>query len=389
MYNLSSSSWSKEELLAIHRVMESGRYTMGREVTMYEHEFAAKFRSRFAVMVNSGSSANLLTIAALTFKQNQPLCPGDEIIVPVLSWPTMFYPVCQYQMKLVFVDVNLDELNIDVRLLEGALSKRTKAVFVPHILGSPARILEIQEFCQNHGLYLIEDNCESMGAKVNFKHTGTFGICGTFSTFFSHHISTMEGGMIVTDDEEIYHILLALRSHGWTRHLPSNTKICKKTNDDFYEAFHFILPGYNLRPLEISGAVGREQLKKLDKIIESRKLNAKYFKELFTDQEHFILQREYGESSYFGFSMILSMDSSLKRSSIIKALQQADIEVRPIVTGNFLENDVIQYLDYRVGWDNLMMAEHIHKSGFYVGNHSFDIRSKLDYLKETLCKLLN
>lgn len=369
---------------------------MGSEVARYEREFAAKLGSRFAVMVNSGSSANLLAIAALTFKQDQPLCPGDEIIVPALSWPTMFYPVCQYRMKLVFVDVDFDELNLDVRCLKGALSNKTKAVFVPHILGSPARILEIQEFCQNNNLYLIEDNCESMGAQVSFKYTGTYGICGTFSTFFSHHISTMEGGTIVTDDEEIYHILLSLRSHGWTRHLPNDTKICKKSDDDFYELYRFILPGYNLRPLEISGAIGREQLKKLDEIIRLRKLNAEYFRHLFINKEliricreDFILQRTYGEGSHFGFSMVLAMNSKLKRSAVIEALRQADIEVRPIVAGNFLENEVIRYLDYRIGCDNLIMAEHIHKNGFYVGNHPFDIRNKLDYLKEVLSNLSN
>jgi CDP-6-deoxy-D-xylo-4-hexulose-3-dehydrase len=358
---------------------------MGPEVAAYEVDFADKVGSKYAVMVNSGSSANLLVIAALTFKKDNPLHAGDEIIVPALSWPTMFYPVCQYQMKLVFVDINLDELNLDTRLLEDALSDKSKAIFVPHILGCPARIVEIREFCKTHDLYLIEDNCESLGATVDFKHTGTFGICGTVSTFFCHHLSTMEGGIVLTDNREIYDILLALRAHGWTRDLSVDNALCKKNHDGFYENYRFVLPGYNVRPLEISAAIGREQLKKLDKIIETRRANANYFKGVFDDR--FVLQKEYGESSWFGFSMVLPMGSTLKRSTVIKALREADIEVRPIVSGNFLESEVIQHLEYRIGCDNLMMAEHVHENGFYVGNHPVDMRRQinlLDYILDSL-----
>lgn len=386
-YSLSHSSWDEKEVSAIRRVIESGRLTMGAEVRAYELEFAKKMGSRYAVAVNSGSSANLLAIAALTFKKDNPLCSGDEVIVPALSWPTMFYPVCQYRMKLVFVDIGLGELNLDPRLLEGALSDNTRAVFLPHILGNPARVSSIQAFCEAHDLYLIEDACESLGAVIDFRQPGTFGICGTFSTYFCHHISTIEGGVVVTDNEEIYHILLALRSHGWTRELPYENTLCEKVKDDFYEKYRFVLPGYNMRPLEISAAIGREQLKKLDGIVAVRRANARYFKEKFEGDENFTLQEERGKSSWFGFSMVVSRTSTLKRSTIAQALHVAGIEARPIISGNFLKSEVVRHLHFRRGCANFMMADHVHEAGFYVGNHSVDMRKQIDFLSSVLSKL--
>ena len=281
------------------------------------------------------------------------------------------------------MDVNLHTLNLECVQLEEAISNKTKAIFVPNILGNPAELTFLRDFCKKHHLYLIEDNCESMGASLHNQFAGTFGICGTFSTFFSHHMSTMEGGMIVTDDEELYHILLCLRSHGWTRHLPVENKLCKKNEDDFYESFRFILPGYNVRPIEMMGAIGIEQLKKLDSFIQLRRLNAQHFCELFAEDERFTLQQENGESSWFGFSFILTEKVNYTRDQVIKKLKQAHIEVRPIVSGNFLENEVLNYLDYRVVGAH-HHAETIHQQGFFIGNHHVDMRGHLDYLKNIL-----
>jgi len=385
-YPLASSSWGEEELAAIQAVIQNDRYTMGEQVQQFENMFAKKFGSRYAVMVNSGSSANLLVIAALCYKKENPLKAGDEVIVPSLSWSTTYYPVHQYGMKLVFVDIDLKSLNIDVNLFESALSERTKAVLVPNILGNPAELVKIKNFCDEHNLYLIEDNCESMGAKLNNKYTGTFGICGTFSSFFSHHISTMEGGVIATDDEELYHLMLSLRSHGWTRHLPDENKLCKKSLDPFYEAFRFILPGYNIRPIEMSGAIGIEQLKKLDGFLQARRENAVYFKKLFADDHRFILQQENGSSSWFGFSFIICPDVEVNRDEVTKKLSDASIDVRPVVSGNFLQNDVIRHLDHKVIGEH-QNSQLVHDQGFFVGNHQFDIRDKLDYLFEVLQKV--
>ena len=382
-FPLAHFSWGKEEIEAAKSVIDSGMTTMGNKVREFESQFAAYFGAEYAVMVNSGSSANLLALAALRYMADNPLQPGDEVIVPTLSWPTTFYPVNQLGMKLVFVDIEQDTLNINANLLEDALSEKTKAVFVPHILGNPADIKKIKAFCDIHHLYLIEDNCESMGATVDNKYLGTFGICGTFSTFFSHHMSTMEGGMVTTDNEEVYQLLLSLRSHGWTRHLPENNLLCEKNNDPFYESFRFILPGYNLRPLEISGAIGIEQLKRLDQFIKIRQENAILFKSLINHIDGLSTQIEkYGVSSWFGFSLIV--DPKLKsRTSIIADLSAAGVAVRPIVAGNFLRNDVLKHMNYRlVGSDQ--QVEHVHNNGFFIGNSQASLPDELQAVAQLL-----
>ncbi|SRR3989339_1398622 len=381
-YPLASSSWDEAELNAIQKVIATGNYTMGQHVAQFEKDFALKFDSRYAVMVNSGSSANLLAIAALFYKKEKPLHRGDEVIVPSLSWSTTFFPVSQYGLKLVFVDIDLSTLNIDVTQLEAALSEKTRAVFVPNILGNPADLVKIKQFCDAHDLYLIEDNCESMGATINNKQAGTFGICGTFSTFFSHHIATMEGGVIATDDIEFYHLLLSLRSHGWTRHLPEKNELCIKSPNPFYESFRFILPGYNFRPVEMSGAVGVEQLKKLDGFIAARRENAQHFQKLFSNSK-FILQQENGKSSWFGFSFILKNGSIVERDNYVKQLQHANIAVRPIVTGNFLKNEALKWLDYRIVGEH-KNSQQADQCGFFVGNHHYPIFSELNHLAEVL-----
>lgn len=381
-YPLALSSWGNEEIDAIHSVIRRDLYSMGDYVRQFESDFAIKFGSKYAVMVNSGSSANLLAINALMYKKENPLKVGDEIIVPSLSWSTTYYPIHQCGMKLVFVDIDHKTLNLDVTQLENAISDKTKAIFVPNILGNPADLKILLVFCKQHNLYLIEDNCESMGATLDGKSAGTFGIFGTFSTFFSHHISTMEGGVVVTDDEELYHILICMRSHGWTRHLPQKSRLCEKNNDDFYESYRFILPGYNVRPVEMMGAIGIEQLKKLDDFISVRRDNANYFLGCFLHDDRFILQIENGKSVWFGFSLLIN-DSSLTRSEIINKLRHSKIDVRPIVSGNFLKNDVINHLNHRVVGDH-RNAQFVHDCGFFIGNHHIDMKEHLKYFHKVL-----
>ena len=261
-YPLASSTWDQNELDAIYTVIESNHFSMGEKVRLFEEKFADYFKSKYCVMVNSGSSANLLMIASLFYrKEGLSLKAGDEIIVPAVSWSTTYFPLMQYGLKLKFVDIDIDTLNLDINSLEESITKETKAIFAVNLLGNPNNFQLLKNIADKNDLLLIEDNCESMGAKFKHKHCGTYGLMGSFSLFFSHHINTMEGGMILTDDEELYQILLSIRSHGWTRNLPKINKISNKTNDDFYEAFRFVLPGYNVRPIEMEGAVGIEQLK--------------------------------------------------------------------------------------------------------------------------------
>ena len=243
----------------------------------------------------------------------------------------------------------------------------------------------MSEIIGSKPITLLEDNCESLGATFNGKQAGTFGLMGTFSSFFSHHIATMEGGCIVTDDEELHHILLAMRAHGWTRNLPKENHVTgTKSDDPFEEAFKFVLPGYNVRPLEMSGATGIEQLKKLPAFIEQRRDNAALFMDLFADHPYLEIQNEIGRSSWFGFSFVVKESSNLNRESIIAKLTAHQIETRPIVTGNFLKNtDVLKHFDFEVSGE-VDNASHIDRNGFFVGNHQIDISAELHYLKRVL-----
>ena len=382
-YPLSSNSWGEEEALVFQRILEKGRFTMGESVKKFESSFADKIGIQNATMVSSGSMANLVGLSALFYKKNNPLKRGDEVIVPAVSWATTYYPLQQYGLKLKFLDVELDTLNMDVSRLEEALTSKTRMVVAVSILGNPCALNILREFCDKHGLYLFEDNCESMGAILNGKPCGTFGDIATFSTFFSHHISTMEGGIIVTKDKEIYHLTKSLRAHGWTRDIPSGTSAYEKGDDDFHEAYRFILPGYNARPLELSGALGVEQLKKLDSLLDIRRQNARVFVDLFAGDERFIIQKENGSSSWFSFTIVLNPKFSIKRSKVINALRDAEIEFRMITGGCFLRHDVIRYFDYETVGD-IVNANIIHDRGFFVGNHPMNLKPQIKKLKDVL-----
>ncbi|OFZ70800.1 MAG: pyridoxamine 5-phosphate oxidase [Betaproteobacteria bacterium RBG_16_58_11] len=384
-YELASTSWGTEEIDAMQRVIQTGLFTMGANVRKFEEDFAKKFGSKHALMVSSGSAANLVGVGALFFKKERPLQRGDEVIVPAISWSTTYYPLQQYGLRLRFVDVELDTLNLDVSKLEAALTPKTRMVMAVSILGNPAALDVMRAFCDKHGLILFEDNCESMGATLNGQLTGTFGDIGTFSSFFSHHIATMEGGVVVTDNTELYHIAKSLRAHGWTRDLPADSDIYEKRDDDFYEAYRFILPGYNARPLELSGAIGIEQLKKLDGMIDVRRKNAALFTKLFKGDERFIIQRENGNSSWFAFTVILNPKFDIDRKRVMQALKDADIGYRIITGGCFLRHDVIKYFDYdTVG--PIVNANLAHDRGFFVGNHPQDITPQITRFHEVLTR---
>ena len=384
-YELASSSWGDEEIQAIQRVVASGCFTMGENVGRFEEAFAKKFGVKHALMVSSGSTANLVGIAVLFYKKDRPLQRGDEAIVPSISWATTYYPLQQYGLKLRFLDVEIDTLNMDVSQLEKALTPRTRMVVAVSVLGNPCALDVLRKFCDRHGLYLFEDNCESMGAKLNGKLCGTFGDIGTFSSFFSHHISTMEGGILVTNDIELYHLARSIRAHGWTRDVPADSPIYEKRDDDFFEAYRFILPGYNARPLELNGAIGVEQLKKLDTMVETRRRNAKVFTELFKGDDRFIIQRENGKSSWFAFTVILNPKFNIDRKKVMNAMKQADIGYRIITGGNFLRHDVIKHFDYEcVG--KIINANIAHDQGFFVGNHPHDVTPQIGRFHEVLTK---
>ncbi len=382
-YQLASTTWGQEEIDAINRVVRSGQFTMGEQVRQFEDAFARKFGVKHAVMTNSGSSANLVGVAALFHTRERPLQRGDEVIVPAISWATTFHPLQQYGLTLRFVDVDLHTLNMDVSKLEQALTPRTRMVLAVSILGNPAALDIIRGFADAHGLRFFEDNCESMGAALNGKPAGTFGDLGTFSTFYSHHISTMEGGLLVTNDTEIAHLARAIRNHGWARDLPADSPLGTKNPDPFFEAYRFVTPGYNVRPLEMCGAVGVEQLKKLDRMIEIRRANAAHFARLFGGDERFILQREHGCSSWFSFTIILNPEMNLDRVRVMAALRKAEIGFRMITGGCFLRHEAARFFDYTTVGD-MTNANIAHDRGFFVGNFPHDLTPQLTELRRVL-----
>lgn len=381
VYSLSNNTWGREEYAAIERVVVSNRYTMGENVAKAEELAAEIFGTKYAVMVSSGSAANLIAAAAMVYSGKLP--KGSEVLVPAVSWSTTYFPLEQMGLKMRLVDIDKNTLNMDINKVEEALTRETKAIFAVNLLGNPNDFDALCAICKAHDLLLMEDNCESMGAVYHGRQAGSFGIFGTYSTFFSHHLCTMEGGFVVTDDEELYHYMLSIRAHGWTRNLPESSNLHIKNENPFYESFCFVVPGFNVRPLEMEGAIGREQLKKLGGFVAQRRENAKYFKAQMAGDTRFYTQKEIGESSWFGFAMVLAQPDSAKRDRIVSHLRENGIETRPIVAGNFARQPVFPQLCATTAGD-LSAADYIHDNGFFVGNHSIEMKQQIDYLCQVL-----
>lgn len=381
-FPLATSSWDAAEYQAMQDVIASGQFSMGPKVKICEERFAAYAGTRYAVMCNSGSSANLLMIAALRFTRNPDLRlqRGDEVIVPAVSWSTTYSPLEQYGLHLRFVDIDLETLNFDLAALEAAITPRTRAIFCVNLLGNPNDFAVIRTLAGKHNLVVLEDNCESMGAEFDGRKTGSFGVMGSQSCFFSHHISTMEGGLVTTDDEELYHLMLSLRAHGWTRQLPvENHVVGRKLEDPFEESFRFVLPGYNLRPLEISGAIGIEQVAKLPRLIEERRRNGTLLQQHLASHPDLMIQREIGKSSWFGFSLVIRPGSNMTRSTLMQRLDDLGFEYRPIVSGNFARKEVVRFFDHSI-FGELKNADYIDTNGLFIGNHHYPIDQAVEAL---------
>jgi CDP-6-deoxy-D-xylo-4-hexulose-3-dehydrase len=381
-YPLATATWDQAEYDALQSVITSGMFTMGPKVFEFERQFASYLGAKHCVMVNSGSSANLLMVAALFYSKNPDLAhkPGDEVIVPAVSWSTTYYPLYQYGLKIKFVDIDLQTLNYDLDALEKAVTDNTRLIMAVNLLGNPNDFDRIKTIIGTRKITLIEDNCESLGAEFQEKKAGTFGVMGSYSSFFSHHISTMEGGLISTDNDELHHILLSLRAHGWTRNLPKINHVCSdKSVDPFKESFRFVLPGYNVRPLEMSGALGIEQVKKLPSLITERRKNAALLQTVMQDHPKVLIQQEIGASSWFGFSLVIRPGVSLTRDELLIKLNALGFEVRPIVAGNFAKNEVVKYFNSEVSGE-LVNADHLDENGLFIGNHHYSIANAVKQL---------
>ena len=274
---LHETTFAAEEIFAATKVMLSTNVTMGEKVLDFENEFSKKFNVENSIMNNSGSSANLLAVSALCnleFKDH--LKVGDEVIVPALSWSTTVWPLIQNGLIPVIVDIDSETLNINCNEVENAISPKTRAIMPVHCYGNPCDLNALKDICKKNQLFLIEDSCESLGAKYNDEYIGSFGDIGTYSFYFSHHITTFEGGICISNNNDLSEIMRSLRAHGWLRELHDKNKVREIANKypEFDPRFLFSNIGYNLRPTEMAGVVGSIQLKKLDEFVFSRRKNA-------------------------------------------------------------------------------------------------------------------
>ncbi len=334
------------------------RLTKGKLTKKFEEEWSKWNGNKYSVFVNSGSSANLLMVYAALLAGR---LKNKKAIVPAVSWVTTVAPFIQFGLDPILCDADKDSLGLDVEHFEKLCKEHNPAVVIMvHILGHTGNLSKILEICKKYNVMLLEDCCESHGSEYDNKKVGTFGAMGSFSFYFGHHISTIEGGMVVTDDEELYNILLSLRSHGWSRDLDKTyaAKLKEKyTIDDFREKYVFYYPGFNVRSTDLNAFLGIEQLKKLDDIVKKREKGYNIYKGRL--EKHYWMQKS-NASRVSSFAIGLIADDLPK---VIGALEKNSIETRPLVCGSMGEQPF--WID-RFGKQILPNATRIHNNGFYV-----------------------
>lgn len=359
-----------EDILNMIKTLLTENFTMGEQVSNFEKTFAEYIGAKHAMMVNSGSSANLIALAVLTnYKHTNKLMSGDEVLVPALCWSTSVFPIIQCNLNPVFVDIDSATLNIDLEDLERKITDKTKAIMLVHVLGNCTNMKKLMDIVSRHNLILIEDTCESLGSKYADKYLGTFGAIGTYSFYYSHHITTMEGGMLVCDNDEDYELMKCLRAHGWSRNLKNKQEI-KEQNPDIDPRFTFVNLGYNVRPMEIQAAMGTSQLKKLKTKNDNRKLNYLNIKnKIEKDSRNTFLsfpkESESADVAWFGVTLFL--DKNIQLSNYLNYLTENGVENRPIVTGNIIRQPVIKDLYPNLNAIDFPGAEKCHFSGLFIG----------------------
>ena len=368
---LHEPSFGGEEIFAATAQMLSTFVTMGKEVKKFEAQYAKSYGHKYALFNNSGSSANLLAISELTnYMAKDKLNAGDEIIVPALSWSTTVWPLIQHNLVPVFVDCDPQTYNFDLNKLEEAITPNTRAIMLVHVYGNPCDMDGLMAIAAKHNLQIIEDSCESMGAFYKGKAVGTFGRVATFSTYFSHHITTLEGGICVTDEFELVEIMRMLRAHGWSRETDEHQKYVAQY-PDIDPRFIFINLGYNLRPTEVQAVMGQIQLRKLSDFVKSRRETAAYYlRELEKYSEFFDYQQETqgAESSWFGFGLTLKNNCPFSVAEITAHMKSKNIETRPIIAGNMARHPVMQHYPHKVS-GSLENCDNIMQNSFAVGCH--------------------
>lgn len=383
--------YSWEEVYEALESMLSMKTTMGDKVKKFEESFAKYIGTRYAIMVNSGSSANLLALSILanTFFGKDRIKKDDEIITPAVTWATTVYPIVNVGAKPVFVDVDKRTYNIDADKIEQAITKKTKAIMPVHLLGFPSDMKKIKKIANKHDLYVIEDSCEAHGAEHFGKKVGSIGDMGTFSFFASHHITTMEGGMLVTSNKKIYELGKALRAFGWVRDLADKQQY-KRKYPLIDSRFLFINTGYNLRPTEIQGAFGMHQIRKLNSLIKIRIENAQYWKKRLSAYSQYIMlppDFEGFKNVYMTYPLTVIENKHFVKNELVDNLEKHGIETRPVMAGNMVKQPVMTQIKHRVS-GNLVNSQYIMKNSFLIGNHQAINEDKRKYVADTITKFL-
>jgi len=338
------------------------RLTKGELTVEFESLWSKWLGSKYSVFVNSGSSANLAAIYSLILSGK---LKNNKIIVPAVSWVTTVTPAIQLGLTPIMCDCDVDNLGLDIKHLKRLIAEeKPAAIILVHVLGFPNHMSEIVELCKEHDILLIEDTCESIGSKYGNRHLGTFGDLSTFSFYFGHHMSTIEGGMISTDDEELYHILLSIRSHGWDRDLPvsKQKELREKYNiNDFKALYTFYYPGFNLRATDLQAFIGIQQMKKLDSIVEGRYLNYLKYKKGIKNSFWNINPSENTYISNFSYPILTK-----NLHKLTAALEDNGIECRPLICGSINEHP---FWYERYGKQDLPNAKRVHELGMYLPNN--------------------
>lgn len=367
------------------------RITMGPKVKGFEHDFGEKFGFKNCLMVNSGSSANLLAVAGLAnVVTRDRLKPGDEVIVPALCWSTSVWPLIQHQLVPVIVDMDPETLNLDPGEVERAIGPKTRGLMTVPIYGNPCPMDAVMRIVEKHGLVLIEDNCESLGATFGGKQVGTFGRVGTYSFYFSHHITTMEGGMCVSAEHDLSETMRILRAHGWVRDTLDPAAHAAQ-HPGFHPRFLFTNLGYNLRATELCGGFGSVQLKRFDEFLDIRRDNAKFFAEALGPYRDVMRpQKETpgGRSTWFGYPLTLTPGQPFPLKELCDHLEAHGIETRPLSAGNIAVQPGFKMYPHRVVGD-LKHADHSLACSFTFGNHQEVNGAARQYIVDCLKSFLD
>ena len=393
-YPLLSNAFSKNDISCGLKVLASKYITMSKITKNFEKQFAKKLGCKYALMTNSGSSANLLAVSTIInplFKNK--LKAGDEVLIPAVCWSTSLWPIIQNNLKPVFVDVELDTFNISIQDLKKKITSKTKAIMCIHVLGTSTNLSKIKRLTNKKKIILIEDTCESLGAKFNNKFLGTFGDLGTFSFYYSHQITCGEGGMIVCNNLNNYNIIKSLRSHGWSRETTFHN-IYKKKFKKLDDRFLFINSGYNLRPTDIQAAIANNQFKRLNKFITTRNYNRKKIidkvknNKKWNNQFYFINHSKQIKPSWFGLPILINKKYSNKKKKFLNHLTKCGVENRPILSGNFVNQPATKMYNLnnkKLVFTNAQKAEDL---GFFIGLHTQKISNKVaEYIAENLLKI--